>query len=518
MPLLVTLTECAFAYAGHMTDTPPVTVRPSLVIVLAAGEGTRMKSDTIKVLHPIMGEPVLGHVLREVAGLRPEGVIVVIGHQRDRVGAYLADRFPGVRTAVQDEQRGTGHAVRCALEALDADEIAGLDGPILVTVGDTPLLTTATLEGLLAEHAATSAAATLLSADFADPTGYGRVVRAADGAVTGIVEHRDATDAQLAITEVNAAVYAFEPVALVDSLGRITTDNAQGEEYLTDVIGILHGDGRRVSAWVVPDAMDIHGINDRVQLAAAAAELRRRVNDRLMRSGVTITDPATVWIAPDVAIGRDAVIERNTFVGPGCEVAERAVIGPDTTLLQTRVGAAASVLRSHCEQAVIGPEATVGPFTYLRPGTDLGAGAKAGAYVEIKNAAVGPKSKVPHLSYVGDAEIGPGTNIGAATVFVNYDGVHKHRTVVGADVRIGSDTMLVAPVTVGDGAYTGAGSVITEDVPPGTLALGRARQRNIEGWVERVRPGTPAATAAAHATSEAADSAQSGSGSDLPAS
>ena len=429
MPLLVTLTECAFAYAGHMTDTPPVTVRPSLVIVLAAGEGTRMKSDTIKVLHPIMGEPVLGHVLREVAGLRPEGVIVVIGHQRDRVGAYLADRFPGVRTAVQDEQRGTGHAVRCALEALDADEIAGLDGPILVTVGDTPLLTTATLEACW-PSTLPRPRRRRCSADFADPTGYGRVVRAADGAVTGIVEHRDATDAQLAITEVNAAVYAFEPVALVDSLGRITTDNAQGEEYLTDVIGILHGDGRRVSAWVVPDAMDIHGINDRVQLAAAAAELAagQRPPHAVRRHDHRPGDGVDRAGRGDRS-GRGHRAQH--FVGPGCEVAERAVIGPDTTLLQTRVGAAASVLRSHCEQAVIGPEATVGPFTYLRPGTDLGAGAKAGAYVEIKNAAVGPKSKVPHLSYVGDAEIGPGTNIGAATVFVNYDGVHKHRTVVG---------------------------------------------------------------------------------------
>ncbi len=481
-------------YADFMTD-----VSPSLVIVLAAGEGTRMKSSRAKVLHPILGTPLLGHVLREVGGLHPAETVVVIGHQRERVAEYLAADFPDVRSAIQDAQLGTGHAVRCALTALAEQGVELSAGPVVVTAGDTPLLTTETLAALLAEHQRTGAKATVLSAELADPTGYGRIVRDSDGSVIGIVEHKDADKAQLALREINSGVFAFDAATLNDALGRLNTDNSQGEEYLTDVLGIVHNDGGRVSAWIAADAEDVHGINDRVQLAAAAAVLRDRINAALMRSGVTIVDPATAWIAPGVRVGRDAVVERNTSIGPGSEVGEGAVVGPDTTLLATYVGAGASVIRSHCDHAVIGDSATVGPFTFLRPGAELGEAAKAGAYVEIKNASVGEAAKVPHLSYVGDAEIGPRSNIGAATVFVNYDGVHKHRTTVGADARVGSDSMLVAPVSVGDGAYTGAGSVITEDVPAGALALGRARQRNIEGWVQRVRPGSPAALSAAAA-------------------
>jgi bifunctional UDP-N-acetylglucosamine pyrophosphorylase / glucosamine-1-phosphate N-acetyltransferase len=319
------------------------------------------------------------------------------------------------------------------------------------------------------------------------------------------VEHKDATDEQRAVREINSGVFAFDAAALASALARVSTDNSQGEEYLTDVLGILHRDGERVSALVAADPADVHGINDRVQLAACARVMADRVNESLMRSGVSMTDPSTTWIAPDASVGRDAMIERNCWIGPGSAVGEGAVIGPDTTLLATQVGPGATVLRSHCERAVIGAEATVGPFTFLRPGAELGEESKAGAYVEIKNAKVGAGSKVPHLSYVGDAEIGTGTNIGAATVFVNYDGVHKHRTVVGDDVRVGSDTMLVAPLTIGDGAYTAAGSVITEDVPAGSLGLGRARQRNIDGWVERVRPGSAAAEAAHRAASRAAE-------------
>jgi bifunctional UDP-N-acetylglucosamine pyrophosphorylase/glucosamine-1-phosphate N-acetyltransferase len=477
--------------------------RPALVVVLAAGEGTRMKSDTAKVLHPVLGTPLLGHVLREVGALDPESAVVVIGHQRERVAAYLEQAHPRVATAVQAEQKGTGHAVRCALEQLAEQGIEIPAGPIIVTAGDTPLLTSATLTALLDTHQATGAAATVLSARVPDPTGYGRILREPDGSVVGIVEHKDATAEEHVIDEINSGVFAFDSAELADALSRLTTDNSQGEQYLTDVLGILRADGLRVSACVAADADDVHGINDRVQLAEAARVMATRVNDALMRAGVTITDPATAWIAPDVVVGPDAVIERNTSVGPGCAVAAGAVIGPDTTLIDCEVGEGASVLRSHCESALIGPGASVGPFTFLRPGTALAASAKAGAFVEIKNAQVGEGSKVPHLSYVGDAQIGAGTNIGAATVFVNYDGVAKHRTVIGDAARIGSDTMLVAPVEVGDGAYTGAGSVITQDVPPGALALGRARQRNLEGWVIGARPGSPAA--------EAAEAAGSGS-------
>ncbi len=457
-----------------------------------------MKSDLAKVLHPVLGTPLLGHVLREVGGLGAAQTVVVVGHQRERVTEYLAADFPDVHTAVQDRQAGTGHAVRCALTAMAAAGITdAAAGTVLVTAGDTPLLTTATLTELVAEHERTSASATVLSAIVPDATGYGRIVRAPDGSVVGIVEHKDASEEQLAISEINSGVYIFDRVALSAGLSRLTTDNSQGEEYLTDVLGILRVAGLRISAAVAADADDVHGINDRVQLAAAAKVLQSRVNDRLMRSGVTIVDPDTTWISPVVSVGRDAVIERNSSIMPGSEVGARAHIGPDTTLLDTFVGPGAVVLRSHCDSAVIAADASVGPFSYLRPGADLRAGAKAGAFVEIKKSVVGEGSKVPHLSYVGDAQIGPGSNIGAATVFVNYDGVHKHRTTIGRDVRIGSDTMLVAPVSVGDGAYTAAGSVITEDVPAGALGLGRARQRNIDGWVEARRAGSPAATAAA---------------------
>ena len=455
-----------------------------------------MKSGTAKVLHPVLGTPLLGHVLRETSALRPGSQAVVVGHQRERVGAYVHTAHPEAIVAVQEEQLGTGHAVQCALEQVAGQGIELGEGTVVVTAGDTPLLTAETLAGLLGEHEAADAAATVLSARIADPTGYGRIVRDDSGAVIGIVEHKDASERELAIDEINSGVYAFRASALTSALNHVSSDNAQGEQYLTDVLGILRSAGETVAAHVAGDVDDVHGINDRVQLAEAERIMASRINRRWMREGVSIPDPSTVWISPEATLERDVVIHRNSAVIGASFVGEGAQIGPDTTLLDCQVGAGAHVLRSHCDHAAIGAGANVGPFTFLRPGTELAAGAKAGAYVEIKNASVGEGAKVPHLSYVGDAEIGPGTNIGAATVFVNYDGVDKHRTVVGANVRVGSDSMLVAPVAIGDGAYTGAGSVITEDVPPGALALGRARQRNIEGWVTGHRAGTPSADAA----------------------
>ena len=324
-------------------------------------------------------------------------------------------------------------------------------------------------------------------------------MRDASGDVSSIVEHRDATDEQLRITEVNSGTYVFDSALLISALSRITTDNVQGEEYLTDVLGIARSDGAVVGAYAVDEAEEILGINDRVQLAECARVMRDRINVGWMRAGVTIVDPATTWIDVDAEIARDTVLHPSTILLGPTLIAENAVVGPDTTLVACEVGAGARVVRSHCEYAVIGEDATVGPFTYLRANARLGEGAKAGAYVEIKNSQIGRGSKVPHLSYVGDAEVGEGTNIGAATVFVNYDGVTKHRTVVGNHVRVGSDTMLVAPVTIGDGAYTAAGSVITEDVPAGAMAVGRARQRNVDGWVERKRSGSPAAEASERA-------------------
>jgi bifunctional UDP-N-acetylglucosamine pyrophosphorylase/glucosamine-1-phosphate N-acetyltransferase len=320
------------------------------------------------------------------------------------------------------------------------------------------------------------------------------------------VEQKDADEAQRAVREINSGVYAFDLAALRDSLGRLTTDNAQGEEYLTDVIGLQVKAGQPVAAVAADDADEILGVNDRAQLAVAGALLRDRINDAWMRSGVTIIDPATTWIDADVALERDCVIERNTGLHGRTTVASGAVVGPDTSLTDVTVGAGASVVRTQGSQAEIGPGATVGPFTYIRPGTRLAAKAKLGAYVEAKNAVVGAGSKVPHLSYVGDVEIGEGSNIGAATVVVNYDGIAKHRTVIGDHVRVGSDSMLVAPVTIGDGAYTAAGSVITDDVPPGAMAVGRARQRNVEGWVARKRPGTASANAAEAASSSGSTS------------
>ena len=480
--------------------------RPALAIVLAAGEGTRMRSSLVKVLHPIAGRPVLGHVLHSVAHTEPQAVVVVVGHQRERVTEYVTTHQTGALVAVQHEQRGTGHAVRVCLEQLSdqGHDPTLLVGPVLVLAGDAPLVQGGTLSALLDHHAANGSGVTVLSAHLSDPTGYGRILRDSSGAVTAIVEHRDATDEQRLITEVNSGTYVFDAELLRAALPRITADNTQGEEYLTDVLGIAWADGLAVSALAADEPGEILGINDRVQLAECARVMRDRINLGWMRAGVTIVDPSTTWIDVDADLEPDVVLYPSTILRGPTSVASGAEIGPDTTLISCEVGANATVLRSHCELAVIGEDASVGPFSYLRPNARLDADSKAGAFVEIKNSHIGVGAKVPHLSYVGDAEVGEGTNIGAATVFVNYDGVAKHRTVVGAHVRIGSDTMLVAPVVIGDGAYTAAGSVITDDVPAGAMAVGRAQQRTIAGWVERKRSGSPAAEAAARARQDEA--------------
>ena len=481
------------------------TSRPSAVIILAAGEGKRMKSATPKVLHAVAGRSLVGHVIEAASTLEPEHLVVVVGHGREAVTAHVAEIAPWAITVVQEEQNGTGHAVRIALADLAARGVTISDGAVVVLTGDTPLLTGRTLVSLVLEHESTGASATVLTARVGDPAGYGRIVRQSDGSVTAIVEDKDATDEQRRIDEINSGMYAFAGPRLVDGLGRLTTDNAQGEEYLTDVIGLLREDGHPVAAALCADADEVLGVNDRVQLAHCAAIMRDRINQSWMREGVAILDPATTWLDVDVELEPDVVIRPQVTMRGPTSVASGAQIGPGTTLVSCEVGSGAEVIHTWAELAVIGDGARVGPFTFLRPGTVLGADTRAGAYVEIKNSTVGDGSKVPHLSYVGDAQIGTGSNIGAATVVVNYDGVAKHRTVVGDQVRIGSDTMLVAPVTVGDGAYTAAGSVITDDVPPGATAVGRARQRNIEGWVERKRPGSPAAEAAAQARQDSSD-------------
>jgi bifunctional UDP-N-acetylglucosamine pyrophosphorylase/glucosamine-1-phosphate N-acetyltransferase len=384
-------------------------------------------------------------------------------------------------------------------QAANGQAAGAASGAVIVVPGDAPLLTTGAIQRLLQRHVETLAAATLLTARMPDPTGYGRIVRDADGHVTGIVEEKDADDRIRQIDEVGTSVYVFDADKLRTNLERLTTDNAQGEEYLTDVIGLLVADGDVVASVVAEDHRETLGVNDRVQLAQARRLMRDRIVEHWMREGVTITDPQTTWMGVGVQLERDVTIHQNTQLHGTTTIRSGAVVGPDCTLTNTLVDRDASVVKSHCDGAEIGPAATVGPYTYLRPGTRLGARAKAGAYVEMKQAQVGDDTKVPHLSYVGDAEIGERSNIGAATVFVNYDGIEKHRTTVGDDVRIGSDTMLVAPVDIADGAYTAAGSVITDDVPPGAIGVARERQRNIEGWVERRRAGTKSAESARRA-------------------
>jgi bifunctional UDP-N-acetylglucosamine pyrophosphorylase/glucosamine-1-phosphate N-acetyltransferase len=461
--------------------------RPAAVVVLAAGEGTRMRSTrTPKVLHALGGRSMLGHVVAAARALEPQHLVVVVGHAREQVTAHLAELDPEALAVVQHEQHGTGHAVRVALQ-----DLPDLDGTVVVVPGDAPLLTAETLADLVQAHHGAGAATTLLTTRMPDPTGYGRVVRDDTGVVRAVVEHKDADDAVRRIDEVAVSVYAFDAANLRDALGRLSTDNAQGEEYLTDVVGLHREAELPVAAHVAVDAAETMGVNDRVQLSQARRLLNDRLVERWQRAGVTVVDPATTWIDVDVRLAPDVELRPGTQLHGRTSVDEGAVVGPDSTLRDVEVGAGASVVRTHAEGAVVGPEATVGPFTYLRPGTRLGRGAKAGAYVEVKASEIGDGSKVPHLSYVGDAVIGRGSNIGAATVFVNYDGHDKHRTTVGDDVRIGSDTMLVAPVEVGDGAYTAAGSVITTDVPPGALGVARGRQRNIEGWVARARGPRP---------------------------
>lgn len=463
-----------------------------------------MKSRTPKVLHAIGGRSLIGHALAAARSLEPDRLAVVVRHERDRVAAHVNEVAPEALVADQDEVKGTGRAVQCAMDVLDAAaqvgaavSTAGVTGPVVVLAGDVPLLDGATLATLLDAHVAGGNAVTILTTEVADPTGYGRIVRDPEtGEVSAIVEHRDATAEQRAIREINSSVYVFDAAVLRDGLARIGRDNDQGEVYLTDVVGIARGDGRHVRAVGTPDPMLVEGVNDRAQLAALGAELNRRIVRAWMVEGVTVVDPATTWIDVDVRLARDVTILPNTQLHGRTVIAQDATIGPDTTLTDVEVGEGASVTRAVGTSARVGPGAVVGPFALMRPGTVLGPRGKIGTFVEVKNAEIGAGSKIPHLSYVGDATIGEETNIGAASVFVNYDGVTKRRSWVGSYARTGADNMFVAPVRVGDGAYTGAGTVLRRDVPPGALAVNVAPQRNIDGWVGRNRPGTPAAEAA----------------------
>ncbi|HEX7354199.1 MAG TPA: bifunctional UDP-N-acetylglucosamine diphosphorylase/glucosamine-1-phosphate N-acetyltransferase GlmU [Mycobacteriales bacterium] len=448
------------------------------VVVLAAGEGRRMRSATPKVLHTLGGRTMLGHVLAATSALQPDRTLVVVGHGRDKVVATLPASATPV---VQDRQGGTGHAVRTALDAADVTA-----GTVLVVPGDAPLITAGTLRRLVDAQA--GSACTVLTSHLDDPTGYGRIVRGADGGVERIVEHRDCTDAERAITEVGVSTYAFAVAPLRAALSSLSTQNAAGEEYLTDVLALLRAEGQLVGA-VTVSARETFGVNDRVQLAAA----RRLLNDRLleaaMLAGVTVVDPATTWLDVGVGYDADATVLQNTRLHGSTHLGAGSVTGPDTTVTDSRVGPSARVEASTVTGSDIGAGATVGPYAHLRKGTTLGPGAKVGAFAETKNADLGAGAKVPHLAYVGDASVGPRSNIGAGTIFANYDGVDKHRAEVGADVKIGSNNTLVAPVKIGDGAYTGGDSLVRKDVPPGALVFSANEQVTKPGWVADRRPG-----------------------------
>jgi bifunctional UDP-N-acetylglucosamine pyrophosphorylase / glucosamine-1-phosphate N-acetyltransferase len=480
------------------------TSRPLAVVVLAAGSGTRMKSKTMKVLHPLCGRSMIAHVLTAALHVEPQHLVAVVGSGREQVGGHILEQVPNALLAVQETQEGTGHAVRVALDSLRS-ATGTTDGVVVVMAGDTPLLRGETLTALVEAHTAQGERAiTVLTAEVGDPFGYGRVLRDEQGGVTGIVEEKDATAEQAAVREINSSIYAFDGTFLADAISRISNDNAKGEYYLTDVVAIAHGEGRSVGAHRIDDVIQTEGANDRAQLAALAGELNRRILHRWMREGVTIVDPSSTWVDADVVLEQDVTLLPGVHLQGATVVAEDAVIGPDCTLKDVEVGAGAHVVRSHGELAVVGAGATVGPFSYLRPGTELGSEGKIGAFVETKNAQIGGGAKVPHLSYVGDAEIGEGSNIGAGTIFANYDGVAKHRTRIGRQARTASNNTFVAPVEVGDGAATGAGTVVRRDVPPGALAVSSGPQREIEGWTLRKRAGTPMAQAAEQALGRAA--------------
>jgi bifunctional UDP-N-acetylglucosamine pyrophosphorylase/glucosamine-1-phosphate N-acetyltransferase len=470
--------------------------RLDYVIVLAAGEGTRMKSTTPKVLHAIAGRTLLGHVLSAVDGLAPKQVRVVVGAGHAEVQEHLSEIAPNAISVFQEHRGGTGHAVQLALAGVEGE------GTVLVLSGDTPLITSDSLIQLIASHNDGKCAATVLTADHPGPTGYGRIIRGVNGTLERIIEERDASEEEREVTEINSGVYVFDLTKLRAALGRLSASNAQGELYLTDVIEILRKEKERVVPILTPDFIEILGVNDRAQLAECAALMRDEINDEWMRDGVTMIDPTTTWVDITAELESDAMIYPGCAISGSTKIASGAVIGPRTTLIDCEVGVGARVIESYCIGATIGENSHVGPFTFLRPGATLLANTRVGAYVEMKNSTVGEGSKVPHLSYVGDATIGTGTNIGAGTIFANYDGIKKHETKVGDHVRIGSNTVLVAPVTIGDGAYTAAGSVITEGVPAGAMGVGRGRQRNVLEWVLRKRPGTKSAEVAHESTTE----------------
>ncbi len=454
------------------------------VVVMAAGQGTRMRSKVPKVLHPICGRPMV-HWPILAAREAGAGTVVVVGAPDGSLAEHLPEGVVHVVQAVQD---GTGGAGAAAVPSLPET------GPVVVLSGDVPLITAPLIRALVDAHVHAGAAATMVTAVLDDPTGYGRVVRDADGHVEQVVETKAAGDARpehLVLREVNTGIFCFEASALAAALPRVGTDNAQGERYLPDVLPILRADGETVAAHVVSDPAITEGVNDRVQLAAVTAVARRRTLEDHMRAGVTVVDPASVDVDVDVRIGPDTVLEPGTVLRGATTVGGGCRIGPQVTLTDCTLGDAVTIRHAFGTGAVADDGVTVGPYAYLRPGTVLRERAKVGTFVEIKNSDIGPGAKVPHLSYLGDADVGADSNMGAGTITANYDGRNKHRTTIGARVRSGVHVSFVAPVTVGDGAITGAGSIITHTVPAGALGIARARQQVIEDYAARQHPDSP---------------------------
>lgn len=442
-----------------------------------------MKSRYPKVLHELAGRPMLHYVLEaawEAGVARP---VVVAGYGFDAVSEAARQAAPpgaGVEVVRQEPQLGTAHALLQAQAAL-----RDFSGELLVLCGDTPLLTAGTLRELVAHHRSTGAAGTVLTADLDDPAGYGRVIRDGAGRVCRIVEQRDASPEELAVREINTGIYCFSSPRVFAYARQVTPENAQGEYYLTDVVRLMVADGLRVSSWPAPRVEEVLGINDRVQLARAGEVMRRRVLERLMYGGVTVEDPASTFVAAGVEIGRDTVLRPFTIIEGKTRIGEDCVVGPGARLVDAVLGNGVVVQYAVVVEAALGDRCIVGPFAYLRPGCEIAPGVKIGDFVEVKNARVGEGSKIPHLTYVGDAEIGAGVNVGAGTITCNYDGIRKHRTVIGDGAFIGSNANLVAPVVIGAGAYVAAGSTITRDVPPGALGVARSRQANIPDWVAK---------------------------------
>ncbi len=455
-----------------------------------------MRSATPKMLHPLCGRPMVAWTVAAAREGGAEKIVVV-----DGPGRPLESLLDGRATiAVQEEPRGTADAVRAASGHM------GRDGTVIVLNGDGPLVRPETIAALAEAHGRSGAAATIATAVLEDPSGYGRVIRAPDGTVDRVVETKvggDASELELRVREVNAGLYAFDAAELLDALERVRSNNAQGEFYLPDVLPLIREHERTVDAYEVPDPLETLGINDRVELARVRAIAQQRIHERHMLAGATIVDPASTVIDADVEIDEDTVIAPFTSLHGATRIGAGSTIGPLSTLIDTRVGAQASIVHSYATGVEIGDRVNVGPFAYLRPGTVLRAGSKAGTFVEIKNSTIGSGAKVPHLSYIGDAEIGEDTNIGAGTITANYDGYRKHRTSIGARAKVSVDTMFVAPVSMGDEAYTAAGSVITKDVPPGALGVARERQQNVEGYAQRRAEREAASEAEREAASEA---------------